>query len=88
MTSANGYLLEVQGYTLRSYWPAPFYALCLREGPDGPDEPLLIHCDSLEHARGKRGIVLDADFQEVTEKEPPASDPRPDPIVHPEYWTE
>jgi hypothetical protein len=61
--SANGFALRVDGYTLTASWPAPFFALCRSVGPDDtPDEPLLIHCDSLDHARAKRGTVLNADF--------------------------
>lgn len=64
MPSPNGYVLQVDGYEIRPSWPAPFYALCLDDA-DEPAEPLLIHCESLEHAQAHRGIVLDAEFNRV-----------------------
>ena len=61
MPSANGYKLEVQGFTLTAVWRAPFYALILDDA-DEPSEPLLIHCDDLDHAKRLGGILLDSEF--------------------------
>lgn len=67
--SANGYTLTIEHggevFEERASWPAPYFSLVLTYGPDGPDEPLLIHCETLEDARRKGGIVLDAGFQKV-----------------------
>lgn len=64
MPSANGYKLSVCGVELVASWPAPFYCLVLPEADD--DLPMLIHCDSYDHAcRHRPGIILDAGFNEV-----------------------
>lgn len=64
MSSANGYVLQVDGYELRSSWAAPFYVL-VRDAVDEPSEPLLIHCEDRASADRKAefgGLVLDAEF--------------------------
>jgi hypothetical protein len=63
MPSANGYKLQVGQWELVASWAAPFFALILGEADE---EPMLIHCESLAHAQGKRGIVLDASFNEIS----------------------
>jgi hypothetical protein len=48
--SANGYKLEVNGHTLVAYWRAPFFVLEI-DREDRDEEPLLIHCEDIDHAR-------------------------------------
>ncbi len=64
MESANGYALEVQGHTLVASWPAPYFVLVC-DYADDPSDPMLIHCDDLEHAQMHArlgGTLLDAKF--------------------------
>jgi hypothetical protein len=66
MNSANGYLLDVNGRTLRASWPAPYFVLVVDS--EEPDDPMLIHCDDIAHARGiarHGGTILTADFQRL-----------------------
>lgn len=66
--SANGFVLQCDGYELRSAWPAAFYVLHRSIGPDGPDEPLLQHCETFADAKwrsARGGIILDSEFTEV-----------------------
>jgi hypothetical protein len=70
-TSANGYLLELDGYTLRASWPAPFFALC-RDDPEAANydpEPMLFHCETRDcaerHLRYSWDTVLDGSFEAV-----------------------
>lgn len=64
--SANGYAIDCDGVVLVASWPAPYFVL-VTPAADG-DEPMLIHCDDLEHAlRHARhgGVVLDSAFEPV-----------------------
>lgn len=66
MASANGYVLDVGGFELRASWQAPFFVLVVDDVDEAErSAPLLIHCDSLEHARSHRGVVLNATFEKV-----------------------
>jgi hypothetical protein len=68
--SANGYKLEVNGHTLVAYWPAPFFVLEI-DPEDRDEEPLLIHCEDIDHARSiyrccsGETYMLDANFERI-----------------------
>ncbi len=67
MPSANGYKIEIGGWTGVAVWPAPFFVLVLDDSDD-PSEPLLIHCDDRAHAEmnaRRGGILLNAKFEAV-----------------------
>ena len=63
--SANGFVLAIDGYWVYATWPAPFFVLSRSERQDGtPEEPGLIHCEDLDHAKlhAPSGLILDAQF--------------------------
>ncbi len=68
MTSANGQILIItQGSKVweeRAYWAAPYFALHLDDADD-PERPLLIHCETLEDAQHKGGIIFDSQFNRL-----------------------
>ena len=61
MPSANGYKLIVNGHTLVAYWPAPYFVLAI-DSEDHSEEPLLIHCEDLEHARASYRCFTDETY--------------------------
>lgn len=81
MPSANGYSLVVnrQGakHVVTATWAAPFYVLDTSYD-DPEDEPMLIHCETLDDAKARLDggnyehqqarVILNADFTEYEDE--------------------